>query len=115
RIAADIEVGLAIPDADYQAGLRHLAVLRHAFWARLGPDDLVLIPAAPDVAPEAGTTGDPAFVIPTTVLGGPVATLRAGLCPDTGMPIGALLFGAPGRDALLAGMLLSQRAAPLDL
>jgi aspartyl-tRNA(Asn)/glutamyl-tRNA(Gln) amidotransferase subunit A len=115
RIAADIEAGLAIPEATYHAGLRRLAALRRAFWAGLGPEDAVLIPAAPDVAPDAGSTGDPSFVIPTTVLGGPVATLRAGLCPETGMPIGALLFMAPGADARLAGFLLSARATTLDL
>jgi Asp-tRNA(Asn)/Glu-tRNA(Gln) amidotransferase A subunit family amidase len=115
RIAADIEAGLAIPDADYHAGLRRLAALRRAFWAGFGAEDLILIPAAPDVAPEAGTTGDPSFVIPTTVLGGPVATLRAGLCPATGMPVGALLFAAPGADARLAGFLLGGTATAMDL
>lgn len=115
RIAEDIAAGLATPDADYHAGLRHLAALRRAFWAGFGADTFILIPAAPDVAPEAGTTGDPSFVIPTTVLGGPVATLRAGRCPATGMPIGALLFGSPGADAPLAGFLLSETATAMDL
>ncbi len=115
RIAADIEAGLAIPDADYHAALRALAAARRGFWSAFGPEELILIPAAPDVAPEAGTTGDPSFVIPTTVLGGPVATLRAGLEPENAMPIGALLFGAPGADARLAGFLLSETATRLDL
>ena len=115
RIAEDIAVGLATSDTDYHAGLRSLAALRRAFWTGFGPEDVILIPAAPDVAPEAGTTGDPSFVIPTTVLGGPVATLRAGLCPATGMPIGALLFAAPGADARLAGFLLSETATAMDL
>ena len=113
RIAADIEAGLAISDADYQAGLRALAGFRRAFWAGFGAGDLLLLPAAPDVAPDAATTGDPSFVIPLTVLGGPVATLRAGL--DAGMPVGALLSGAPGADARLAGFLLSDLGTRLDL
>jgi len=115
RIAADIEAGLATPEAEYHDGLRRLATLRRTFWAGLGAEDAVLIPAAPDVAPDAATTGDPSFVIPTTVLGGPVATLLAGLCPETGLPIGALLFMAPGADARLAGFLLSEIGAALDL
>ena len=79
RIAADIEAGLAISDADYQAGLRALAGFRRAFWAGFGAEDLLLLPAAPDVAPDAATTGDPSFVIPLTVLGGPShAAGRAG-------------------------------------
>ncbi|MBK1658397.1 amidase [Paracraurococcus ruber] len=115
RLAADIEAGLAIPEAAYHAALRTLAAQRHEFWAGFGPDDLLLLPAAPDVAPADGTTGDPSFVIPTTALGGPVATLRAGLDADAGLPVGALLFAAPGADARLAGFLLSDTATRLDL
>jgi aspartyl-tRNA(Asn)/glutamyl-tRNA(Gln) amidotransferase subunit A len=115
RIAEDIATGLAIPDAEYLAALATLAGYRDNFWASFGPEDLLLLPAAPDVAPDAGTTGDPSFVIPTTALGGPVATLRAGLAEDSGMPVGALLFGAPGADARLAGFLLSELGTRLDL
>ncbi|WP_198369167.1 amidase [Roseomonas rosulenta] len=115
RIAEDIEAGLAIPDDAYLADLRRLAALRTAFWAGFAPDDMILLPAAPDVAPASGSTGDPSFVIPTTVLGGPVATLRAGLAADSGMPVGALLFGSPGADSRLAGFLLSDTATKVDL
>jgi aspartyl-tRNA(Asn)/glutamyl-tRNA(Gln) amidotransferase subunit A len=115
KIAEDIEAGLAIPDADYLAGLRALAAFRRAFWAGFGPEDLLLMPAAPDVAPAAGSTGDPSFVVPTTALGGPVATVRAGMASDSRMPVGALLFGAPGADARLAAFLLSDTGTQLDL
>jgi aspartyl-tRNA(Asn)/glutamyl-tRNA(Gln) amidotransferase subunit A len=116
RIAEDIARGLAIPDADHHAALRALAALRRSFWPGFAAaEELILVPAAPDVAPEAGTTGDPSFVIPTTVLGGPVATLRAGPAEDSGMPVGALLFGPPGADARLAAFLLSDTATRLDL
>ncbi len=115
RLGADIERGLAMPEAAYHAALRQLAAFRRDFWAAFGPGDLVFMPAAPDVAPSDGTTGDPSFVIPTTVLGGPVATLRAGLAPDSHMPVGALLFAAPGADARLAAFLLSAVATRLDL
>jgi len=113
RLAADIAIGLAISDADYHAALRRLAAYRREFWAGFGPQDFLLMPAAPNVAPADGTTGDPSYVIPTTALGGPVATLRAGL--DGGMPVGALLFAAPGADAALAGFLFSEVASGLDL
>jgi Asp-tRNA(Asn)/Glu-tRNA(Gln) amidotransferase A subunit family amidase len=79
------------------------------------PDDFILTPAAPDVAPDAGSTGDPSFVIPTTVLGGPVVTLRAGLAADSGMPVGALLFARPGADTAMASFLFSATATALDL
>lgn len=112
RIAADIEAGLAIPDGEYHAALGALAGFRRLFWATFAPDALLLLPAAPDVAPDAATTGDPSFVIPTTALGGPVATLRAGL--DGHLPVGALLFAAPGADARLAGFLLGRHGTALD-
>ena len=113
RLAADIETGLAMSEAAYHAALRRLASFRAAFWPGFGPEDLILMPAAPDVAPADGTTGDPSFVIPMTALGGPIATLRAGL--DAGMPVGALLCAAPGSDARLAGFLFSDLATQLDL
>jgi aspartyl-tRNA(Asn)/glutamyl-tRNA(Gln) amidotransferase subunit A len=113
RLAADIATGLAMSDADYHAALRALAGFRADFWAAVGPEDLLLMPAAPDVAPADGTTGDPSFVIPMTALGGPIATLRAGF--DAGMPVGALLCAAPGGDARLAGFLFSDLATQLDL
>jgi aspartyl-tRNA(Asn)/glutamyl-tRNA(Gln) amidotransferase subunit A len=114
-IADGIAEGLAIPDEEYHAALRDLAGFRARFWAGFAPDDFILTPAAPDVAPEAGSTGDPSFVIPTTVLGGPVVTLRAGLAADSGMPVGALLFGRPGADAAMASFLFSATASALDL
>lgn len=115
RLAADVEEGLAIPEAEYHAALRELARFRQAFWRGCGPDDLLLLPAAPDVAPIDGTTGDPSFVIPFTALGGPIATLRAGLGAESGMPVGALLCAAPGSDARLASFLFSELATRLDL
>lgn len=115
RLAADIEAGLAVPDASYHAALGLLASYRRTVWSAFGAEELLLLPAAPDVAPADGTTGDPSFVIPTTALGGPVATLRAGRDAATGLPVGALLFAAPGADAGLAGFLLSPTATQLDL
>ena len=115
RLAADIEAGLRVAEADYLSDLRALAGFRRDFWAGFAPGGMLLMPAAPDVAPADGTTGDPSFVIPTTALGGPVATLRAGLAANSGMPVGALLFSAPGADARLAGFLLSPTATALDL
>jgi aspartyl-tRNA(Asn)/glutamyl-tRNA(Gln) amidotransferase subunit A len=104
RLADAIAEGAAIPPADYHAALRALAGHRARFWGALAPDDLLLVPAAPDVAPVGMATGDPSFIIPFTALGGPLATVRA---DDGGMPLGAMLAAAPGADALLAGFLLS--------
>ena len=113
RLAADLATGLAIDDPGYHAALRALAQFRRDFWSNFRPDDVLLLPAAPDVAPADGTTGDPSFVIPMTALGGPVATTRAGA--DGGLPVGALLCSAPGADARLAGFLFSELATQMDL
>ncbi len=115
RFAEDVEKGLALPTKDYHTALNRLAAGRRRFWEQFGERVFMLMPAAPDIAPDDGTTGDPAFVIPTTVLGGPVATVRAGQDPSTGMPIGAMLFAAPGADGPLASMLLSERVKAIVL
>ncbi len=115
RLAADIAEGLAIPDAAYHRALHRLAALRRGFWAGFGPSDVLLMPAAPAVAPVGTATGDPSFVIPLTALGGPVATVRAGLGADSGMPVGALLTSAPGSDGRLAAFLLHEADPRLEL
>ncbi|MSO75305.1 MAG: amidase [Alphaproteobacteria bacterium] len=115
RLAADIDTGLAIAQADYAAALYRLLGFRRQFWRNVADDVLLLLPAAPDVAPDDGTTGDPSFIIPLNTLGGPIATLRAGFAADSAMPVGALLGAAPGADARLAGFLLSDTGIALDL
>ncbi len=115
RLAADIAEGAAISDPDYHGALHQLMLFRRRFWAAFGPNAILLLPATPDVAPADGTTGDGAFIIPMTALGGAVATVRAGIAADTNMPVGALLAAAPGADARLAGFLMSETATALDL
>lgn len=110
RLAADMDAGLAMPEADYIAALGRLKALRRAFWASFTADEIVLMPAAPDVAPQDGTTGDPSYVILSTALGGPVVSLNAGWCPATRMPVGALLTAQPGRDGALAQWVLADLA-----
>jgi aspartyl-tRNA(Asn)/glutamyl-tRNA(Gln) amidotransferase subunit A len=115
RLATDIAAGLGIPPAEYHRALAALAGLRARFWAAFGPADLLLVPAAPAVAPVGTATGDPAFIAPFTALGGPIATVRAGLGAASKMPVGALLATAPGTDARLAAFLLDQADPALDL
>lgn len=115
RLAQDIAAGLAIPDREHHEALRTLSRFRDVFWSSFAPDDLLLVPAAPDVAPVGMATGDPRLVIPATALGGPIASLRCGLDPATSMPLGAMLMAAPGADAKLAGLLLFPLGRSLDL
>jgi aspartyl-tRNA(Asn)/glutamyl-tRNA(Gln) amidotransferase subunit A len=110
RLAADMDAGLAMPEADYIGALGRLKTLRRAFWAGFSANEIALLPAAPDVAPKDGTTGDPSFVILSTALGGPVVSLNAGWCPATRMPIGALFTSHPGSDGAVAQWVLGDLA-----
>lgn len=115
RLAHDIAEGLAIPDREHHEALRTLSHFRDTFWSSFAPNDLLLMPAAPDVAPKGMATGDPRLVIPATALGGPIAGFRCGPDAATSMPLGAMLMAAPGADARLAGFLLSSHGRSLDL
>lgn len=102
-----IREGSAIPEAAYLDALATLAALRARVWAAFSPPALLVLPAAPGPAPVGEATGDPTFAIVATALSGPTATIPAGRCADTGMPLGALLTRAPGTDAALARLLLA--------
>jgi len=97
NLAIDVATGLAIPAARYHAALAALAVFRARFWPGFAPGEMLLLPAA---------TGDPSFIVPITALGGPAATVRAGIGAESGMPVGAMLAAAPGADSHLAAFLL---------
>jgi aspartyl-tRNA(Asn)/glutamyl-tRNA(Gln) amidotransferase subunit A len=100
---------------DYLADRTEMDRARAAFFADIGPADAVLVPAAPQTAPEGlEWTGDPRFIAPWTALGGPVASLPAG-ADDGGMPIGMMLAGRPGEDrgfARLTSRLAEATPAP---
>jgi len=115
RLAADVAAGLGIPAAEYHRALGALAAFRARFWAAFGPADILLLPTAPAVAPVGTATGDPSFVVPVTALGGPAASVRAGLGATSSMPVGAMLTAAPGTDARLAAFLLEEADPALDL
>jgi aspartyl-tRNA(Asn)/glutamyl-tRNA(Gln) amidotransferase subunit A len=105
RLAADIREGLAVPPWRHAEATADLIAARQKFWASFVPGTVLLAPASPGPAPEGMATGDPSFVIPFTALAGPVASVPAGLCPESGMPLGALLAAAPGQDGLIAALL----------
>jgi aspartyl-tRNA(Asn)/glutamyl-tRNA(Gln) amidotransferase subunit A len=105
RFAADIRVGLAVPAAEHADATNRLIAARRQFWAHFGRRALILAPAAPGPAPEGFGTGDPTIVAPLTALEGPIASIPAGNCPDTGLPLGAVLAAAPGEDGPLAATL----------
>ncbi|NKB49614.1 MAG: amidase [Alphaproteobacteria bacterium] len=82
----------------YLAGRREMARARETFFADIASADAVLVPAAPQTAPEGlDWTGDPRFIAPWTALGGPGASLPSGV-GKSGLPIGCMLAGRPGED-----------------
>ena len=115
KLAADVAAGLNIPAAEYHRALAALASHRARFWAAFASTDILLLPAAPAVAPVGTATGDPSFISPITALGGPTASVRAGMGAESGMPVGAMLAAAPGADARLAGFLVREADPALDL
>lgn len=109
KLRAAIEQGARIEQREYHALRASLADAREKLFASLADVDAVLWPAAPDTAPAGlASTGDPRFISPWTALGGPVVTVPVGF-DGAGLPIGMLLTGAPGSDAVFPA--LAQRLA----
>ncbi|MDX2155234.1 MAG: amidase [Hyphomicrobiaceae bacterium] len=90
--------GLAIPIERYLAERARLDALRAAFLGGTGEADAYLWPAAPATAPEGlAWTGDPRFISPWTLIGGPIVTVTVAAGAN-GLPLGCIVAGAPGTD-----------------
>lgn len=113
QLAEGIEEGLSISEPAYLSAIVDLTRQRAEFWATLPMPNLVMLPAAPGPAPLGMATGDPTLVTVATALGGPTATISAGVCETTGMPLGAMVSAPPGCDAELAATLLNTSEGPL--
>lgn len=113
KLREAIETGVDIGDDEFRALCRSIAAARHRLYESVADAHAVLWPAAPDTAP-AGLegTGDPRYIAPWTALGGPVVTVNVG-ADGAGLPIGALLAGAPGTDADFTGI-ACRLATPLE-
>jgi aspartyl-tRNA(Asn)/glutamyl-tRNA(Gln) amidotransferase subunit A len=94
RIRAGIELGACIPADVYLRAQRIRREVRRALLPLFLRHDALVLPAAPGPAPDARTTGDPAFNGPWTGLGVPTLALPTGLAAD-GLPLGTQLVGAP--------------------
>jgi aspartyl-tRNA(Asn)/glutamyl-tRNA(Gln) amidotransferase subunit A len=100
-LRAAIERGRLVDGGAYLACLAELATARERFWAKAAQADALLFPAAPDIAPAGMKTGDPRFIVPFTALGGPIVSIPVGTGAGA-MPLGMMLIGAPGSDAVTA-------------
>jgi aspartyl-tRNA(Asn)/glutamyl-tRNA(Gln) amidotransferase subunit A len=96
-----VQRGHAIEAATYEQALGALDVAAGQFWMAMQDLDVLVFPAAPDVAPAGMKTGDPRFIIPFTALGGPIVSVPVAITPP-GLPLGLMLIGAPGSDWALA-------------
>ena len=104
KLREAVETGVGIGDEEYRTMCRSLTAARRRFLESVADADAVLWPAAPDTAPPGiAWTGDPRYIAPWTTLGGPVVSVNVG-ADVAGLPIGALLAGAPGTDADFTGI-----------
>lgn len=95
--------GRVVSDRAYLDAHAALSAARERFWAATAEANALLFPAAPDVAPVGMKTGDPRFIVPFTALGGPIVSIPVGTGTG-GMPLGLMLIGAPGADAVTASV-----------
>ena len=104
KIREAVEMGVGIADDEFRAMHESLTVARRRLYESVADATAVLWPAAPDTAPPGlAWTGDPRYIAPWTALGGPVVSVNVGE-DGNGLPIGALLIGAPGTDADFTGI-----------
>lgn len=92
--------------ADYVKALQRREEIRALHARLLASADLTISITAPGAAPLGlGSTGNPIFVVPGSLLGVPVVTLPK--LRDEGLPLGLQLIGYRGRDAELFGFAAS--------
>jgi len=85
---------------DYRRDLRERDERRAAYHALAAEFDACITLAAPGAAPVGlGSTGDPTFAAPASMLGVPAITLPA--LHDAGLPLGLQLLGCADCDAAL--------------
>jgi aspartyl-tRNA(Asn)/glutamyl-tRNA(Gln) amidotransferase subunit A len=92
--------GLACPAPEYSRCKQHQRELGDAMRGCILNVDALLCPATRGAAPEAATTGDPAFNSPWSYAGLPCVSIPAGFAPD-GMPLSIQLIGHPWKEDVL--------------
>jgi Asp-tRNA(Asn)/Glu-tRNA(Gln) amidotransferase A subunit family amidase len=92
--------GLACSGPEYLRTRGHKIELSNEIVDCILPGEVMLTPAARGPAPDAGTTGDPAFNSPWSYTGLPTVSVPAGFSPD-GMPLSIQLIGQPWEEEYL--------------
>ena len=102
-----IELGSTLTEEAYLEARQAVMASRTRFWSAFEGVDAFLFPATPHTAPLGiASTGDPTFISPWTVLGGPIVTYPLGY-DESRLPLGGLLCGAPGHDLDLGEVALT--------
>jgi aspartyl-tRNA(Asn)/glutamyl-tRNA(Gln) amidotransferase subunit A len=100
KVRGLLEEGLACPAPEYARCREHRRELTQAMRVYLEGVDALLTPATTGPAPDAATTGDPAFNSPWSYTGLPTVSFVAGWTDD-GLPLAIQLVGKPWREAEL--------------
>lgn len=93
-IRALLEEGLNCPAPEYARCKEHQKLLRSEMEPCFDSVDALLTPATTSPAPDAATTGDPAFNSPWSYTGFPTISFPVGLSSD-GLPLAIQLVGRP--------------------
>jgi Asp-tRNA(Asn)/Glu-tRNA(Gln) amidotransferase A subunit family amidase len=98
NIRALLEEGLACSGADYASCKDHQRRLSTSMLGCFDGVDALLIPATTGAAPDAATTGDPAFNSPWSYTGLPSVSVPARWTQD-GLPLAIQCIGRPWSEA----------------
>ncbi len=98
-----LEEGIRCPAPEYARCKEHQKQLTREMLACCHEVDALLCPATPGPAPDAATTGDPAFNSPWSYTGLPCVSLPGGLSAD-GLPLCMQLVGPSWKEARLFGV-----------
>jgi aspartyl-tRNA(Asn)/glutamyl-tRNA(Gln) amidotransferase subunit A len=105
RIRALLEEGLNCPAPEYARCKEHKDLLCSEMGPYFYDLDALLTPATTSPAPDAATTGDPAFQSPWSYTGFPTISFPAGLSND-GLPLAIQLVGRPWSESKLFSVAL---------
>jgi aspartyl-tRNA(Asn)/glutamyl-tRNA(Gln) amidotransferase subunit A len=95
-----LQTGLACPAPEYRRTKAHQRRLAIEMMGCFVSPKVMLTPAARGPAPDAATTGDPAFNSPWSYVGFPTVSVPAGLTTD-GLPVSIQLIAAPWQEETL--------------
>jgi aspartyl-tRNA(Asn)/glutamyl-tRNA(Gln) amidotransferase subunit A len=114
KIKALLEEGLACPAPDYARCKDHQRQLSQEILSCFQGVDALLAPAITGPAPDANSTGNPAFQAPWSYTGVPTVSFLAGRSSE-GLPLAIQLVGRPWSEAeLLASSAWCEQALGME-